>query len=177
MSMDNMQNMQNSNRRTQINDLSDIDMRNRIDMNMRRNIQDGMDMRGGTEMQNDMDMRGGMDMRDGTDMRGSMGMRGSRNLRGGMDMNMNAANKEACARLLHTIQMYSFVLLETNLYLDSHPNDQTALEYFRKYSQLLKQAREEYESQCGPLSPNSNFIATDTWRWVDGPWPWQLGAN
>jgi spore coat protein JB len=142
-----MNNMQNSNRRTQINDLSDLDMGNRIDMNMRRNLQSGMDMR------------------DGTDMRG------------GMDMNIKAANREACARLLHTIQMYSFVLLETNLYLDSHPNDQMALEYFRKYSQLLKQAREEYESQCGPLSPNSNFIATDTWRWVEGPWPWQPGAN
>ena len=91
-----MNNMQNSNRRTQINDLSDLDMGNRIDMNMRRNLQSGMDMR------------------DGTDMRG------------GMDMNIKAANREACARLLHTIQMYSFVLLETNLYLDSHPNDQMA---------------------------------------------------
>ena len=83
----------------------------------------------------------------------------------------------SCGDLLYQVQMYGFVLDEARLYLDTHPDNQTALEYYRKYSELYKQAVAEYEAGCGPLTANSK-ASTDgsDWRWIEGGWPW-YGPN
>jgi len=75
------------------------------------------------------------------------------------------------------VQKYEFVLLETNLYLDSHPDDQEALEYFRRMLALYKDAKEKYEAKCGPITPDSTGIGYERWEWVMTPWPWELEAN
>lgn len=36
--------------------------------------------------------------------------------------------------LLKRVQICDFILVETNEYLDTHPNDQAALDYFKKYN-------------------------------------------
>ena len=46
--------------------------------------------------------------------------------------------------LLHRIQVCDFVLHETALFLDSHPNHKEALEYFRKHAAMAQAAKMEY---------------------------------
>ena len=55
--------------------------------------------------------------------------------------------------LLDRVQMYEFAVIEANLYLDTHPQDQDALKYHDKYANLLEQAKAEYEKQFGALNP------------------------
>ncbi len=76
--------------------------------------------------------------------------------------------------LLHRIQVCDFVLTETALYLDTHPEDSQALEFYQKHLAMRQQAMEEYSKQYGTLvrtQPHS----TDRWDWVDNPWPWERG--
>ncbi|NMA02985.1 MAG: spore coat protein CotJB [Clostridia bacterium] len=78
--------------------------------------------------------------------------------------------------LIKEIQEISFALVELNLFLDNHPTDTRALADFRRLSRELKNAKEKYESQYGPLL---NFgygenQSTTYWQWVDEPWPWEM---
>ena len=40
-------------------------------------------------------------------------------------------------RALRNVQITTFALVEANLFLDSHPEDPAAIEYFQKYRTLL----------------------------------------
>lgn len=72
---------------------------------------------------------------------------------------------------LHSL---GFALFETALYLDGHPNDRRAVEYYDKTKEKYENALEEYECTHGPLSKSSAHATEDgTWQWVNGPWPWQ----
>ena len=42
--------------------------------------------------------------------------------------------------LLNRVQVCDFVLLETALFLDSHPDDQQALAHYRKHLEMRKAA-------------------------------------
>ena len=87
------------------------------------------------------------------------------------------ADKSKCGDLLYKIQIYGFVLDEARLFLDTHPDNATALEYYRKYSELYRDAVGEYESSCGPLTANSKSSTDgESWRWIEGGWPWN-GPN
>ena len=85
---------------------------------------------------------------------------------------MNNTNNERM-NMLKKIQMYSFVLSEAGLFLDTHPDNEQALEYYRKYSPLLAEAVEGYEAKYGPLTPNTAAAKGTTWSWIEGNWPWQ----
>ena len=52
--------------------------------------------------------------------------------------------------LLSWINKVSFMAYDMALYLDTHPDDQQALEFFQKYSQMRRQALSNYASQFGP---------------------------
>lgn len=75
-------------------------------------------------------------------------------------------------KLLKRIQVSDFVLVETGLYLDTHPTDKMALDFFAKYQEIRKKATEEYNRLYGPLQAES-FRGGNKWNWIDGPWPWQ----
>lgn len=75
--------------------------------------------------------------------------------------------------LLKRLQVCDFALYDAALFLDSHPEDPAALSYYRKYQQLREQALEAYTSKFGPLT-HKDYDGGSRWRWVDGPWPWQL---
>ena len=74
--------------------------------------------------------------------------------------------------LLKRVQVCDFVLKDTVLYLDSHPDDQDALAYYRKHLQMRKEAAEAYTLKYGPLT-HHEYDGGPRWNWVDGPWPWQ----
>lgn len=76
-------------------------------------------------------------------------------------------------RLMKRIQVCDFALTDAALFLDSHPEDPAALHYYHKYQQLRRQAADAYTQKYGPLR-HSDFDGGDRWKWVDGPWPWQL---
>ncbi|MEG2038819.1 MAG: spore coat protein CotJB [Oscillospiraceae bacterium] len=76
-------------------------------------------------------------------------------------------------RLLKQIQICGFVLTDTALFLDTHPNNQQALEYHSKYSALYKDLQAEYTKLYGGLTHASQADVA-RWSWVDNPWPWEL---
>lgn len=75
--------------------------------------------------------------------------------------------------MLKTVQMYHFMMTDLGLFLDSHPDNADALQYFKKYSGLYQQAMQNYSAKYGPL--NYTQLAADATRfdWVNGPWPWE----
>ena len=56
-----------------------------------------------------------------------------------------------------------FVCFELRLYLDTHPDDATALAYYNQYVNRLKDLKEKRESS---IQPGYN-------SWVFDPWPWE----
>jgi spore coat protein JB len=78
--------------------------------------------------------------------------------------------------LLQKIQMYHFAVYDVLLFLDNHPQNASALDYFRKSRQLLDQAVTEFEEKYGPMTP---AVQEDdkVWRWIEDPWPWEGEDN
>jgi len=74
--------------------------------------------------------------------------------------------------LLNRIQVCDFALNDAALYLDINPDDQTALEYFKKYSAMRNEAANIFVAKYGPLT-RADYSGEGSWKWVDGPWPWQ----
>ena len=77
--------------------------------------------------------------------------------------------------LLRNVQIADFALVEAGLYLDTHPTDQNALEYYRSYQKELEKATAAYQAAYGPLTARAN--EGSRWKWVDGPAPWERAAN
>lgn len=73
--------------------------------------------------------------------------------------------------LMRKIQVYDFAMQEAALYLNSHPDDQNALQYYHEYETLRKQATELYEKCFGPLTNRSDI--SNVWSYVYEPWPWE----
>lgn len=78
--------------------------------------------------------------------------------------------------LAEQIRALCFVKTELELYLDTHPNCRTAIDYYHRTVDELKRLTEEYENTVGPLTAMGN-VSTDQWRWVEGPWPWQQAGD
>ncbi|MFE8703467.1 spore coat protein CotJB [Cytobacillus sp. FJAT-54145] len=77
-------------------------------------------------------------------------------------------------QLLLQLQEYQFALVELNLYLDTHPDDQSALLQFNQLVEQREQVANQIEENYGPLFnfglSNSEF----PWQWKKAPWPWQV---
>lgn len=78
------------------------------------------------------------------------------------------------AQLLHFIDMVSFQVVDTQLFLDTHPQDAEAIKNFNYYSDLRKSAMETYASLYGPLTIDT-ANPTNYWAWAKTPWPWEGG--
>lgn len=76
---------------------------------------------------------------------------------------------------LKKVQMADFAAHEAMLYLDGYPESKEALMYFHENVIKAKDAREYYEAHFGPLTAKSN--KSDSWLWIQTPWPWELEAN
>ena len=91
----------------------------------------------------------------------------------GAQMNNNCPKDRHA--LLNTLRAEDFVVYETALYLNTHPCDKAALEYYKEHLECAAKLRAEYESQYGPLTMNA--VCGDSWSWIDCPWPWEKEAN
>lgn len=79
---------------------------------------------------------------------------------------------ENACMLMREVQQCGFAVLETGLYLDTHPGDSRALAAFREYREKLKIAEAKYNECVGPLTLTA-ARAENKWDWVCTPWPWE----
>ncbi|MCM1387612.1 MAG: spore coat protein CotJB [Bacillus sp. (in: Bacteria)] len=89
-------------------------------------------------------------------------------------------NNFSCERekLLHQIDLMGFVIVEMNLYLDTHPDDVEAVEYLKHYTHMKNQAMREYAAKYEPLTVcMANSSPVKEWIWATLPMPWEGGCN
>ena len=75
--------------------------------------------------------------------------------------------------LLKRVQICDFALNDASLFLDTHPEDAEALAYYKKYLDMRKATVDAFQDRFGPLTKDA-YDGGPRWRWVDGPWPWQM---
>ena len=75
--------------------------------------------------------------------------------------------------LLMRVYETGFALDDVTLYLDTHPTDYDAMNYYKYAKKLNEDAVKAYEEVYGPLMINR--VAADNWVWVENPWPWDGG--
>lgn len=80
-----------------------------------------------------------------------------------------------CNPLMMRVYETGFALDDIILYLDTHPTDINAINYYNHMKKLRDEAVYNFETTYGPLL---NFQANpnDYWSWADGPWPWEGGC-
>ncbi|MGQ3482019.1 spore coat protein CotJB [Paenibacillus sp. TY11] len=76
--------------------------------------------------------------------------------------------------LLEKLQAVDFVLVELNLYLNTHPDDLQAIEQFNKLTQERTAIANEYQLLYGPLQNFGRAYSKYPWEWSEAPWPWQV---
>lgn len=74
--------------------------------------------------------------------------------------------------LLMAIQETEFVCLELNLYLDVNPDDEKALKEFNSCSKKLRELKELYDCEVGPLQNFGYSPFNASWVYAT-PWPWE----
>jgi spore coat protein JB len=90
---------------------------------------------------------------------------------------MAANNKPSRREMLQKINEVSFAVVELNLFLDTHPEDSNALEYFNECSRHRQKLLREYARMYGPLIvDDANENPGSYWNWIQMPWPWQEGG-
>ena len=77
------------------------------------------------------------------------------------------SNKE---QMLKDISIVDFILVEFALYLDTHPTDRNAMEYFNHYSRMKNQMVKEFSQKYFPLTKDL-AESNKEWRWVATPLP------
>lgn len=99
----------------------------------------------------------------------------------GMNNSANTVNRPTAAsapkpsrkELMDKINQYSFAMNEANLFLDTHPFDTEALNFFQKYRELRVEAVKEYAKYYAPLAIDYAVCDKTPWSWVNEPWPWE----
>ena len=76
------------------------------------------------------------------------------------------------AKLLTNIDSIGFAMVDLNLYLDVHPDNQSAISLFNQYREQKEKLTKEYESKYGPITIDSDSLNSYPWAWNDMPWPW-----
>ena len=90
-------------------------------------------------------------------------------------MNFDSPHCNNREKLFRDIQTVSFAIDDIKLYLNTHPDDCDALNYFRHYRDMLKAMECKYTELYGPLTVYDTK-AEKTWEWVKTPWPWEMEA-
>lgn len=76
-------------------------------------------------------------------------------------------------QLLCQIRAHAFVLVELNLYLDTHPCDTAALAKMAEHRAERDRLIALYEAQFGPYILTADDVQSECcWSWLNSPWPW-----
>ncbi|MCD7980991.1 MAG: spore coat protein CotJB [Clostridiales bacterium] len=78
--------------------------------------------------------------------------------------------------LFQAVNRFGFALSDITLFLDTHPEDPDALDYYHQMNHMYKKISAEYESKYGPLT---QFCGEDenVWKWAVQKWPWERGFD
>jgi spore coat protein JB len=82
-------------------------------------------------------------------------------------------NKE---QMLNDIGVVGFILIDLGLYLDTHPDDRNAIEYFNHYSRIKNQMTRDFSMKYYPLTMELAESGRE-WRWGAAPMPWEGGCD
>jgi spore coat protein JB len=74
--------------------------------------------------------------------------------------------------LMRNLQTISFAMDDARLFLDTHPYELEALNYFEDCMSKRNQALTDYEKVYGPVV-SYNVNDGNHWTWVNNPWPWE----
>ncbi len=77
---------------------------------------------------------------------------------------------------LKDISIADFAMVDLQLYLDTHPDDKTAMEYYKHYAGLKHRLSKEFAEKYYPLMPEYSTSCKE-WNWVLSPMPWENDAN
>ena len=77
-------------------------------------------------------------------------------------------------QLLKEIFQVSFCVDDVILYLDTHPQDIDAMQFYHEHVNRRKAMLDEYAAQYGPLLID-DVTCQDRWTWTDEPFPWEGG--
>lgn len=75
-------------------------------------------------------------------------------------------------RMLNDIRIVDFVLVDLSLYLDTHPFDQEAMEYFNHYVRIKNKMSRDFSMRFFPLTTDQAESKKE-WRWGTAPLPWE----
>ncbi|TVX86837.1 spore coat protein CotJB [Paenibacillus agilis] len=89
-------------------------------------------------------------------------------------MNLELFQTPEYHRDLRQLQEVDFVLLELNLYLDTHPGDAQAIQQFNHYVVERKKVADAFQARYGPLMNFGHSASGTPFTWVETPWPWQI---
>ncbi|MFI3201227.1 MAG: spore coat protein CotJB [Eubacteriales bacterium] len=92
-----------------------------------------------------------------------------------MDTMNHISEKSEQEQLLHSINIASFAVVDLTEYLDTHPTDQKAIEYFNYYCKMRCDLIAEYSKKYQPLTIDNAYDSTNTWRWGVESNPWEGG--
>ena len=74
------------------------------------------------------------------------------------------------------LQALGFAINELALYLDTHRDDQEALDLYRQYQEMYHKGMILYGQEQGPLTHIAPGQGKQ-YNWLDDPWPWEYAAN
>ena len=89
----------------------------------------------------------------------------------------NNTESRELSELREKIRELGFVKVELELYLDTHPTCKVALDYYYKTVDALASLMEEYHAKGGNPLVASGSVDTESWSWVNMPWPWHNTDN
>lgn len=75
-------------------------------------------------------------------------------------------------KLLQMIGVADFTVQEFALYLDTHPEDKRAREYFDHYAKLRNEMEREFSAKYYPLTLTQSNNEKK-WEWGSAPLPWE----
>jgi len=75
--------------------------------------------------------------------------------------------------MLNQVMQLSFKLYDLQLYLDTHPTENSALQEYNNTLNKYKASVEHYEKLYGPLNVININESQKEWMWTKGPWPWE----
>ena len=83
-------------------------------------------------------------------------------------------NKPDKEQMMCQINQVSFAINDILLFLDTHPYDSEALEFYRRYARMRHDLLKEYAKYFGPLTVDTAYESDESkWQWVLQPWPWE----
>lgn len=83
-------------------------------------------------------------------------------------------NEREC--LLRKINIISFAMDDTRLFLDTHPCDKEAMCHYETLCNMRRAATDEYICKYGPIGAY-DYIESENHPWTEPPMPWEKGAS